>query len=480
MKKVYRFIKKLLLDVGLSLTKKSKSRAFSVLEVIVAVSIFALLVASIAGALAFSQDSVAMSSSKPKAIYLAEEGLEAVRNIRDDDYTNLVDGTYGLDLSSGQWEFTGTPDVTDDFLTRQVVISSVETNVKQVEVKVSWLKRSGTELNVTMTTYLTNWRLYTSNDPWVNPVLAGYLDLSGIHDGFKVTTVGDYTYLVRDNGNPDFKILNTLNEAVPTTSSQLNLTGTPQDIKVSGNYAYVATTDNNQELQIISISNPAAPSVVATYNASGNTDAVGLCTAGNYVYVLRSDTTADFIILDVTNPLVPVLRSTLNLTGGGKDCVVIGNYVYVSSFGDTNELISVNVTNPVAPSVVGTLNLSGTFDGLAIDGTGTTVFVGESNGNVASIDITNPAVPVLLGNYSALASVNDISLDTTNKFLFIASSEATKEFQIVNYTNPASMTQVGFFDLSGVLNGVFYYPTKNRAYGVGGADTQEFVILKPL
>jgi hypothetical protein len=87
---------------------------------------------------------------------LAEEGLEAVRNIRDHDFSNLTDGTYGLAVSNNQWSFSGSEDITDIF-TRQIIISTIDSDTKQARAIVSWQQNQQRTGTAELVTYFSNW-----------------------------------------------------------------------------------------------------------------------------------------------------------------------------------------------------------------------------------------------------------------------------------------------------------------------------------
>ncbi len=124
-------------------------------------SLFGLMITAIAGALIYGQESVRVSGEHTRALFLAEEGLEAVRNIRDNNFASLVDGTYGLALTGNQWTLSGSSDTTNTF-TRAIAIAAVDANTKTVTSTVNWqqtLQRTGA---VTLTTRLTNWQTPTA------------------------------------------------------------------------------------------------------------------------------------------------------------------------------------------------------------------------------------------------------------------------------------------------------------------------------
>lgn len=129
---------------------------FSLVEVILASAVFALLVTVLVGAYLYGQESTALAGNRARAVLLAEEGLEAVRNIRDPAFVNLTDGTYGLTTTGDQWDLFGSQD-TSDIFTRQVVVSSVDTTRKSVAVNVTWQQNPQRSGIVSLVTYLTNW-----------------------------------------------------------------------------------------------------------------------------------------------------------------------------------------------------------------------------------------------------------------------------------------------------------------------------------
>jgi len=117
----------------------TKQGGFSLVEVILSSAVFVLLVTALVGAYLYGQESTMLAGNRARANMLAEEGLEAVRNIRDGGtgIANLTNGTFGLSTAGNQWNLFGSSDVTGIF-TRQLVISSVDTKRKSVTANVTW------------------------------------------------------------------------------------------------------------------------------------------------------------------------------------------------------------------------------------------------------------------------------------------------------------------------------------------------------
>ena len=83
---------------------------FTMVEVILSAALFALIVTGLAGVLMYGQESTAIAGQRFRAIMLADEALEAGRNMRDEDYTLLTDGPHGLRIRQRQWELFGASD----------------------------------------------------------------------------------------------------------------------------------------------------------------------------------------------------------------------------------------------------------------------------------------------------------------------------------------------------------------------------------
>src|SRR3990167_512120 len=78
-------------------------KGFSTIEVLLASTILVLIVTAFMGAYIYGSESTALAGQRVRAVFLAEEGLEASRNIRDENFSNLTDGTKGLSISGNQW-----------------------------------------------------------------------------------------------------------------------------------------------------------------------------------------------------------------------------------------------------------------------------------------------------------------------------------------------------------------------------------------
>ena len=147
---------------------------FTMVEVLVACSIITIIVLT---TMSSAQKSLQLSSlalRQTQANFLLEEGAEAVRSIRDNNWTTIsnliLDANYYLsyDLNSNSWLLGQTPNTIDSF-TRIVVISAVkrdasddiassgtlDNGTKKVTITISWPGSTGT-VSKSLSFYLAN------------------------------------------------------------------------------------------------------------------------------------------------------------------------------------------------------------------------------------------------------------------------------------------------------------------------------------
>ena len=137
--------------------KSSNQSGFSLVEIILAISVFALSVLGLSGGLIYGSQSNIAAANRVQATFLSSEGLEAVENIAEENFDNLVDGSTGLTVENNSYILTGNSD-TYDIYERQITILSVDANTKEVTSRVSWSQGVMDEGEVTLSTYITDWK----------------------------------------------------------------------------------------------------------------------------------------------------------------------------------------------------------------------------------------------------------------------------------------------------------------------------------
>lgn len=133
----------------------------SLLELILAMGIFVTVIAGLSFFVLDSYITGRLSYEISKADFLAQEGLEAARSIRDNNFNDLVAGSHGLTITLGRWTFQGTQEDVSSQLTqgiRQIQIENIDSDTRRVTSSVAWLFSEGRNQEVELVSYLTNWQ----------------------------------------------------------------------------------------------------------------------------------------------------------------------------------------------------------------------------------------------------------------------------------------------------------------------------------
>src|SRR3989304_1524503 len=201
------------------------SNCFAIVEVIVAMGLFAIVVSGGVGAAVKAFSVNRLGEEESYAHFLANEGIEAAPAIAARNYYHGADGASGLGDATGRW-------------------GSVDLVTKRVTVKVEWDFSPARPNDISLTTYLTHWE--ESICDWGGASVIETLNLSGSSDATSIVVDGDYAYVGKksNSSGPEFfalGIADPTNISVIGTGS-LNLYGINGLVK-KGNYVYAATRD---------------------------------------------------------------------------------------------------------------------------------------------------------------------------------------------------------------------------------------------
>lgn len=477
-------------------------KGFSLIEAILSVTLLGMIAISLGSILIYSQQGSRLSGDRSQASFLAEQALEAVRNIRDNDFSALSSGIYGLTTTGNKWALSASYPETIDIFTREIEISDLAPDRKMITARVGWTD-NGNYREVEEITYLTNWmKMGMIMGDWSLPSIESSVAYSGGGAAIDVETEGDYAYIIRSTASPYFSIVDISDPANPVTmgscpNANCSLSTSLQKIAVSGNYAYVTSTNNNQELQIIDITDKSNPIKVGIYNTPGTTDGNGLYYKDGLIYLTTNQSGVsgrdEFYIFDVSNPASPVYVDSLSLEANTKDVVVSGNYAYLASEDNTREFQVIDVSDPynLSLSFRYSLNIVGNSNGYnatTVAVAGNTAFIGRVTENrFYAIDISNPTTPSLISSsgISVSGTPNSFSVFNSNNYLAIANGQSSAEIKIYDVSNPASISLLSSLDIPGTFNGygVCYSQLKDRLLAAGSPTTQNgqshLIIIKP-
>ncbi|MDP3996123.1 MAG: hypothetical protein Q8P86_00300 [bacterium] len=154
--------------------KRRDLRGISLIEVVVGTAIMLVILTGLIASYHVAVKSALGTTSSVQAVFLAEEGLEAVTSLRDigwdSEIASLTSGaTYYLDWDGNRFVSTSTEEVIDGSFTRHFIVEDVyrdgsddiavsgtlDNGTKKITVIVSWNEASEVKTK-SMTTYITN------------------------------------------------------------------------------------------------------------------------------------------------------------------------------------------------------------------------------------------------------------------------------------------------------------------------------------
>lgn len=457
-----------------SITKK----AFSSVEVLLAIATFSLVIVGIGGSISYILQNGVFFSNKNKAIYLAEEGIEAIRAIRNEEFSNLQDGEYGINIENNKWVLIPTQSVTDGFV-RRIRITTIDQNTREVESIVQWEKETGGVNNVSLATTLTNWLRVVPLPNFQNPSITATLDLSGGQDAIDIVYKDNFAYIIRASGNPNFSAINITNQNAPVISNSQNLSGGSSSLFILGNYLFMSSGNNSTELRVGDISNGSSMNVISSYNAPGNANGLSVFANNNTVFLGRErNNSSELIILNYNSINGPFTElSSIETNSNVNDIIVIDNTLYLATDNSSQEIIVFNISNLAAPTLLGTYDIPGNTSATVLKYYNNNLIVGAANGNIYTLGVSNPSSISVINTLNLGGAINDISLDSNTGFAYIATANTTREFQVYNFTNPNSPQEISFLNLSDQIRALTYHRDIDSVLFASSSNSEEFGII---
>ncbi|MBI2035316.1 MAG: hypothetical protein HYT12_01385 [Candidatus Liptonbacteria bacterium] len=459
--------------------KNNPLRGQTVIEIVIAIGILAIVFASAALAL-FSNTSILTDKKlSSEAESYASEGIEAVKTIAKRDWTAIMNGNYGLVLDGNEWLFSTSTDMRGIF-TRVINVSSTQNDeIKTIQSLVSWNQGlSPRKLQISLTLKLTDWESVVDSGgdtggtgtipDWSNPRTLGSVDLGAGVSGEDLDVISKIVYITgtaSDKKKNDFFIVDASSGQSPTF---LSLTDTGPGLKsldVAASYAYAARDDANTQLQIIDITNASAPTTTANFALPGIGGAGAKANAVYYrndrVYVgTKAANGPEFHIVDVTMRQSPASLGSKEVGYDVNGIHVRGGRAYLATSDDNEEVKIYNINDPTNIVKVGAWNATGTLDGASILAVGNKLYLGRLgdsnsiNHEFIILDISNLNNITILGSKNLDTDVNDFRV--RDDLAFLGTSSANEEFQIYDISDPINITFRSSFNFPQIARGVDY------------------------
>ncbi len=445
--------------------RSKRLRGFTLVEVLFAIVLLGIMLSTVLLSLSGQLTHVASSDAEMRAISLAEEGLEAVRSIRDTDWGALAAGSHGLVFSESGWSLSGSPEA-EDGLTRTVTITDLSATERKVTVDVSWTPEGRSPRLYSLSTILGDWRNLPSEDlggdlegNWHDPTIVGnMLDFGNGFRGIAVEVDSTILYLAGHGSATAAYELWTVDVSDPMNPVQMDSINTGfgiNEVAVDGvrKYAFVPSANPSGQMQIIDVSDPYNLRLKKTYGlANNNQKGRSLDLAGNYVYFgSEGPATAEFYVIDASVITNPSIKSSVAVGNDVNDVMVRGNYAYLATDVDDREVVIVDVSDPTDANIVTLLDLPGinNSEGIYVDPETNYLYVGRQvstvpdSPEVVVIDVNDPADPEILGSLDYEVSVD--SVYSQGNLMFVLSL-GEEEFKAYDISNLPAITYYGGVD----------------------------------
>lgn len=140
------------------------TRGQTLIELLIAIGVFMVVIAGFSFLVLDSYASGRLAQEITMADFLAQEGVEAARSIRDNSWDSLITGNHGIAISGNNWVFQGAGEDISSVLasgSRRVTIEDLvppDPDRRKVTSLVLWQFTPDRAQETRLVTYLTNWQ----------------------------------------------------------------------------------------------------------------------------------------------------------------------------------------------------------------------------------------------------------------------------------------------------------------------------------
>lgn len=460
-------------------------KGFLLVEILLSSSLFVIFLTAFAGIFYYGMEASVLAGNRSQAVMLAEEGQEAVRSMKNINFANIPDGTYGLVYSNNAWSLVGSQDVSGIY-TRSVNISTIDEHRKNIITTVTWQQTPSRTGTISTEGRLTNWKtlLNLGEGLMVNKVVInhGLNNTSALFAPYKVgtTTVqlgtstkfGAGTYTVSETVNSNY---------IQTFSGDCNASG---QVTLTSSSSKLCTITNEEKLSYVKLDG-----IVINHGGTKVISDFAPFKVGSTTVTLGATTTIDsgtYIITEATSS-----QYTLSFSG---NCFTNGTITITS--GDSTTCMLTNEEIQLPGGGGGSSSLSG----LIIYGDGTNVpkfrtyntsdntFGAETSTFTATVGPTwiIKTSPVnhtaIAGYYDSTGSLIVMCFDGTNwtqEFVAQSGGVGNRHRNDINFEKTSGDVMVIYSKGSHVFSQLGYR-TKSGSTGCGSANWSGESLLDPL
>lgn len=442
----------------------------SLVELLVAMGLAAILIPAFMSGIMASREGRVQQTQRLAATASLREALEAVKAVRGKGWTSFaVNGTYHPVVENGKWKLEIGSETTVEGFTRSVVISdflrngSVDPSTKNVLVTVGWsvpLANSVTS-SLVLTRYLDN-LVYTET---TEAQLTG-----GVKTGTTVTNTAGGEVVLGAGGQGDW-----CNPNLSIAALDLPKSGVANALTAIEGRAFAGTGDNASGVSFanVSISN-ADPPVAAIAGTFDGFKTNGVFGETNYAYLGTDTNSKEVVIINLMAlPYSEAGYFDAPGSGQGDSVFVAGNVGYMT---DGANLYTFDLTSKTGSrGQLGSVSLAGTGKKVVVIGTYAYVATSSTSTQLQIIDVSNPRSMTVVGQAGLAGGVgaSDVYVNSTATRAYVTS----EKLYIVNIsTKTGARPTVGSYSTNGMIPKGVTGVSGNKLIVVGiGAEEYQVV-----
>lgn len=441
----------------------NSSRGQLIVEILVTMGLFAVLAPALLTGFTSSSQSRVQQEQYTDSTTVLHETQEAVRAVREKGWSSIsTNGTFHPTQENGVWSLTSGSD-TIGALTRSVVVSDVyrdntgtiaetgtlDPSTKKVVITIDWSVPRASSISTTQ--YFSR---FLDNLTDTKTTEADFIGTPTNASGAATTNVRVRKYT--DDGHVELNGLSNGDWCNPTNYilAQMNLSssGNARNVKAVQGRAYTGTSSGAGTFVKIGISDEDPP-VLSNLSTLTGYETKDVFIDGNYAYVATANTDKDVVIIDLTtntevgyfNPTNPTFQFFGDIPLTAQGVYVVGTVGYTT----------------IGPNLY-TFNLTSKTGSRA-------EYSHKCLSSSTSSCTCNNIICLLFGG-----AVNAYRFVVFNNYAYVAIDWGQKELQLMNVTNPSSMTLAGSSDAnSGRGREVALNADGTRAYLAATADSSK-------
>ena len=440
------------------------------IEVLVALGIFVTSMVAAFQLFFGGQSLLSDSANIGIATDYSKEALDALRSIRNRNWSELTEGAHGLVFNGSEWLISSSTLDAKDIFTRQITIGKGDSdNEKIATTTITW-QADGRDQILTFVEKFTHWELPSQSSckteglsgNWSLPVNVGSGDLGAGNEGTDVVVKWPYAYVsgVASADKHDIFVFDVSNPILPNKVASLNIgAGGINALFLRGNYLYAASPNTTKELIIFNISDPVNISEVGSYDLTGGTDAISVYVFGDTAVVGREDSASNEIaFLNIANPASPsIIREDQSSGGDVNDFAATGEYLYAISEESDEDIWIYNISNTANPVRIGNYDIEGETEDLSVfmhfKGGTSNLLVGNEENELVEIGATTTDQMYVRDRLNVGGSVNDI-VCVLGDLAFLATTNSGKEFFVASVANPDNIVEYSYINYPQYATGI--------------------------